>query len=368
MGTGLKIPMLKTTLLFLSLFPLTSFAAFPEVDQIIGQAIQRKTLPGAVTNIGKKEGVLSRAVYGKRDLITKNSLDTIYDLASLTKVVATATSIMILEEQGKLSIKDKVSNYLVEFNSDNKRNITIEDLMLHHSGLPAGTNSVSGENFKAFISRIAGTGLVYKTGAKTVYSDLGFLLLGEIVELASGLTLDQFTQTYIFKPLKMDRTGYFVAPELVSLCAPTIAKRSCIPHDPKSFNFYPENTGHAGVFSTGEDLSRFARMFLNLGTLDGVQVMKKETVVKMTKLTTAERALGWDMLSPYSNPPRGEVFPKGISFGHTGYTGTTMWIDPKSGSYYIFLSNRVLLGEEATAAPFTALRRNVSTAIGKAIY
>lgn len=360
--------MLKTTLLFLSLLPFTLFAAFPEVDQIIGQAIQRKTLPGAVTNIGKKDGVLSRAFYGKRDLITKNNLDTIYDLASLTKVVATATSIMILEEQGKLSIKDKVSNYFPEFNSVTKKDITIEDLLLHHSGLAASTHLVPGENYKSFISRVAGSGLAYKTKTKTVYSDLGFLLLGEIVELASGLTLDQFTQTYIFKPLKMDRTGYFVAPELTSLCAPTIARRACIPHDPKSFKFYPENTGHAGVFSTGEDLSRFARMYLNLGTLDGVQVMKKETVQKMTRLTSDQRALGWDMLSPYSNPPRGEVFPKGISFGHTGYTGTTMWIDPKSGSYYVFLSNRVLLGEEATAAPFTALRRSVGTAIGKAIY
>ena len=240
--------------------------------------------------------------------------------------------------------------------------------MLHHSGLPAGTNPVAGENYPTFISRVARTALAYSTGSKTGYSDLGFILLGEIVEMSSGLTLDQFTQTYIYKPLKMDRTGYFVSKELASLCAPTTSRKPCIPHDPKSFQFYPENTGHAGVFSTGEDLSHFARMYLNLGSLDGVQIMKKETVVKMTTLTSAERALGWDMLSPYSNPPRGEIFPKAISYGHTGYTGTTMWIDPKSGSYYIFLSNRVFLGEEATAAPFTALRRAVSTAIGKAIY
>lgn len=360
--------MFKITLLFLLLLPFTGYTAFPEVDQIIGLAIQKKTLPGAVTVIGNKDAVISRAAFGKRDLILKNNSDTIYDLASLTKVVATATSIMILEEQGKLSIKDKVSDFFPEFKTAAKKMITIEDLLLHHSGLPASTNLVEGENYKSFISRVAGAALAYKTGRKTVYSDLGFLLLGEIVELSSGLTLDQFAQTYIFKPLKMERTGFHVAPELMALCAPTITKRSCLPHDPKSFKYFPENTGHAGVFSTGEDLSRFARMYLNLGSLDGVQIMKKETVIKMTSLTSAERALGWDMLSPYSNPPRGEVFPKAISYGHTGYTGTTMWIDPKSGSYYIFLSNRVLLGEEATAAPFTQLRRDLSTAIGKAIY
>lgn len=361
--------MLKTILLFSLLLPFSLLAGFPEVDQIIGLAIQKKTLPGAVTNIGFKDRVVVRGVYGKRDLTLKNTSDTIYDLASLTKVVATATSIMILEEQGKLSIKDKVSSFFPEFNSLAKKNITIEDLMLHHSGLPASTNLLPGENYASFVSRVARTALAYPTSSKTVYSDLGFILLGEIVEMSSGLTLDQFTQTYIFKPLKMDRTGYFVSPELASLCAPTTrSRKSCIPHDPKSFQYFPENTGHAGVFSTGEDLSKFARMYLNLGTLDGVQIMKKETVVKMTKLTSAERALGWDMLSPYSNPPRGEIFPKGISFGHTGYTGTTMWIDPASGSYYIFLSNRVYLGEEATAAPFTALRKSLSTAIGKAIY
>ncbi len=360
--------MLKNILLAFICFPQIGFGAIPEVDRLIGLAIQKKTLPGAVTAIGTKERVMVRAAYGRRDQQIKNNLDTIYDIASLTKVVATATAIMILEEQGKLSLKDKVALYFPEFNSPLKHEITLEDLMLHHSGLASGMGALATESYQRFISRIAGSNLVYQPKSKTVYSDLGFLLLGRVVELTSGMTLDQFSQTTIFSPLKMSKTGYFVATEFQSACAPTSKRKACLPHDPKAFQFYPNNTGHAGIFSTSEDLSRFARMILNDGTFDGVQVMKKETVKKMTQLTSQERALGWDILSSYSNPPRGSFFPKGISFGHTGYTGTTIWIDPKSESFYIFLSNRVLLGEDVTAGPFTELRRNLSTAIGKAIY
>ncbi len=151
--------------------PFIADAAFPEVDKVIGAAIAQKTLPGAVTNIGTKEKVLTRAVYGKKDLTSKNTLETIYDLASLTKVVGTATSIMILEEQGKLTTSDKMSLYLPEFNTPEKEDLTIEDLMRHRSGFQPGINSIKGESYHDFISRVAGTKLQYRPRTDVVYSD-----------------------------------------------------------------------------------------------------------------------------------------------------------------------------------------------------
>lgn len=361
--------MLKSILILVCLMPFIANAAFPEVDKVIGEAISKKTLPGAVTNIGTKEKVLSRAVYGKKDLTTKNTLETIYDLASLTKVVGTATSIMILEEQGKLSTSDKVSLYIPEFHSADKEDLTIEDLMRHRSGFQPGTNSIKGETYHAFISRVAGTKLQYKPRTDVVYSDLNFILLGDIVQRVSGMSLHEFTHAHIYSPLGMDHTGYFVSEENKSFCAPTLAGRVCVPHDPTAFNYYPNNLGHAGLFSTGEDMGKFARMYLNNGVLDGVRILKTETVLKMTTLPKDQlRGLGWDLLSPYAAPPRGEIYAKGISYGHTGYTGTSLWIDPKSGSYYVLLTNRVYLGEDQTAKPFTALRRAVANAVARFFY
>lgn len=361
--------MLKFILILVCSMSALSYGAFPEVDKVIGLAISAKTLPGAVTNIGTREKVLSRAVYGKKDLTTKNSLDTIYDLASLTKVVGTATSIMILEEQGKLKTTDKMSDHFPEFKTAGKDDLTIEDLMRHRSGFPPGTNSIKGEAYADFISRVASTKLQYKPRTDVEYSDLNFILLGELVQRVSGMSLHEFTHTYIYAPLKMDHTGYFVSEENKSFCAPTMSNRVCVPHDPTAFNYYPNNLGHAGLFSTVEDVGRFARMYLNNGILDGVRILKEETVLKMTTLPKDQlRGLGWDLLSPYANPPRGEVYAKGISYGHTGYTGTTIWIDPKSGSYYVFLSNRVYLGEDATAKPFTALRHAVANAVARYFY
>lgn len=361
--------MLKFLLALILILPSVGFASFQEVDQLIRQAIAEKTLPGAVIHIGTSDSVLSQSALGTKDHISKNSLTTIYDVASLTKVIATATSILILEEQGKLRVSDKVSLYIPEFKSREKKDLTIEDLMRHHAGLASGNRALPVETFDQFISRISSTPLSYKPLTKTVYSDVGFILLGHIVEKVSGMSLNDFTQNYIFIPLRMNKTGYAVTPTDIGLCAPTLKNRMCVPHDPTAFRFYPLSLGHAGIFSTGDDIGRFARMYLNRGMLDGVRILTEESVMKMTVLSENQiRGLGWDLLSPYANPPRGEVFPAGISYGHTGYTGTSLWIDPHSQTYYVLLSNRVFNGEENTAKPFTALRRSVSTAIGKTIY
>lgn len=157
----------------------------------------------------------------------------------------------------------------------------------------------------------------------------------------------------------MNDTGYFVSE----------TNRRCLPHDPKAFDLYPNSLGHAGLFSTARDLSIFAKMYLGNGTLMGTRILSSESIVKMISLEgTQIRGLGWDLLSPFASAPRGEVFPEGFSYGHTGHTGTTLWIDPQSKSYYVFLSNRVYLGASETVKPFTALRRELSTVIGKIIY
>lgn len=353
---------------FITSFTLTA-ASFNNVDLIINQAIKAKTLPGANLIIGKADKILKESSYGKKDAVTSNNSDTIYDVASLTKVIATTPSIMILVDQRKISLSDKVSSYFPSFTGGEKDSVTIEDLLRHEAGLLPGIDVLAGENFDQYIQRISKAALSYRPGTKAVYSDLSFILLGAIVEKVSGETLGSFSNRMIFGPLNMERTFFKVPESLRHFCAPTISGRGCKPHDPKAFALYPDELGHAGVFSTIHDVSRFARMIMNHGELEGVRILQKETVLKMQTLVNGHtRGLGWDILSEYSTAPRGEVFPEGKSFGHTGYTGTTLWIDPQSGFFYAFLSNRVFLGETRTAKPFTALRKKVSTEIGKVIY
>lgn len=335
--------------ILLLLFTSLVFAGdFSGVDRLVEKAMREKTLPGAVLAIGQADEI-SEQSYGV-------SSSTVYDLASLSKVVATATAIMILEEQGKIKITDQVSDYYPEFH----KNISIEDLLRHNAGLPASISVIPGEAYEDFIHRA----LKSKLQNVSVYSDLGFIILGDLVQKISGMSLHEFTQKFIYVPLRMHETTYFA-----DNCAPTTAVPGCLPHDPKSRAHFPHSLGHAGIFSTARDVSRFAQMYLNEGELDGVRILQKKTVRKMTIIGGEQlRGLGWDLLSVYSNPPRGDFFSKGISYGHTGYTGTTLWIDPGTKSFYVFLSNRVYLGEDRTAKPFTELRRALSTEIGRIIY
>lgn len=342
-------------------------AGFPEVDKLVNDAIKRKVTPGAIVTVGNNSGLIGTMVYGKRDLSNPNTIETIYDLASLTKTF-TATSIMILEEDGKLKITDKVSQYLPEFAANGKGEVTLEDLLRHRSGLISGLSPLSGETFEDYIQRVSRLSLSYKPRTQMVYSDLNAILLGVIVQKISGRTLSEFADENIFSKLKMSHTGYEVDERDKHLCAPTLSNRVCVPHDPTAFHFFPKNLGHAGIFSTAEDLSRFVRMYLNEGTLDGVTILKRETVRKMTTLPKGEtRGLGFDLTSPYSNAPRGEIFPAGLSYGHTGYTGTAYWVDIKSQTFYVFLTNRVLLGEQ-NAEQFKELRKGVSTRVARVIY
>lgn len=353
-------------------FSLSSSYAYDwsETRKIINSAIENKTLPGAVLIIGNKTDILFHEAFGTSDLISPNTTRTIYDLASLTKIVATTTSIMILEEQGKLSLSDKVSSLYPEFSGNGKSNITIEQLLRHESGLAAWLKPNASESLESFMQRFLSIPLAYTPGSKFLYSDLGFILLGQIVEKVSGLSILEFAKKNIFGPLEMESTFYQIPFELNDLCAPTIKNRvKCLPHDPISYTLLPRELGHAGLFSTAENLSHLIQTYLNLGIYKNTRLLKEETVKKMIQLPPNKiHGLGFDMLSQYTTAPRGSIFPKGTSYGHTGYTGTSFWIDPVSGSFLIFLTNRVLSGDEQTAKNFFVLRSDVSTEIGKQFY
>lgn len=346
--------------LFLFILATPIFARdFSPVDKIVNDAIKEKTLPGGVLLIGQGDKVLYEKAY-------QSSFDTLYDVASLTKL-STAIAIMMLKEDGKLKLSDKLSKFYPEFKMAGKENISIEEVLRHQAGLAASVEVKSGESYDAFMKRTLSLPLAYKPKSKTVYSDVGFIILGNLVEKISHVNLGKFTKVRIFFPLRMKKTSYQVSGEFKKYCAPTNpGKTPCIPHDPKAENQYPKQLGHAGVFSTLEDMKHLALMFLGKGQYNSTRVLSEESIKEMISLPKSEiRGLGVDLLSPYARAPRGEVFPKGISFGHTGFTGTTLWIDPKGNSFYVFLSNRVYLGEDKTGKPFTHFRYNLSTQIGK---
>jgi CubicO group peptidase (beta-lactamase class C family) len=355
----------------LSFFSAPALAQLQRAESHLLRATAARTLPGGVLMVGSKDGSqhLSLSVGTVSGKHTPQPEATLYDLASLTKVVVTATSIMLLEEQGLLSLKSRIQDFYPDFNRGISSPASIEDLLRHKAGLPAGIPVGGSEDYSSYLARLVSAPLSYAPGSKTVYSDVGFIILGDLVTKLSGMSLGDFAQLHIFRPLQM-RSSYFDVPRADQpRCAPTGPGPLCRPHDPKARRLYPSQLGHAGLFSTAQDLWRFVLMLQNGGAWKGVRVLQESSVRKMVELAPGElRGLGWDLLSPLAAAPRGEVFPAGISFGHTGYTGTTIWIDPQSGGHMIFLSNRVLLGDTQTARPFIQLRRDLANAVGQYFY
>jgi CubicO group peptidase (beta-lactamase class C family) len=348
-------------------------ASWQPIDDAVKAAIGRGELPGAVVMVVCRGDVVFHKAYGQRSKQPEPTLmteDTVFDLASLTKPIATATAIMLLLEDGKLRVQDPVSQYLPAFTRKETEGITLEHLLVHTSGLIAdnaledyqGNPEQSWKNILSLNPRFA-------PGSKFVYSDVGYMLLGKVVEQVSGMPLDQFTARRIFTPLGMSDTGYRPQGDRKKRCAPTDRRDGAwIPgevHDPRSYRLGGV-AGHAGLFSTAADMAVYARMLLDDGRHQGKGFLKPETVRLMTtprKVPTDKgpglRTYGWDMDTSYS-ANRGAGFPKGVSFGHTGFTGTSIWLDPQSRSAVIFLSNRLhpdgkgnvtkLRGEVATIA------------------
>jgi uncharacterized protein YbbC (DUF1343 family)/CubicO group peptidase (beta-lactamase class C family) len=324
-------------------------AKLGQVDAALREGIDQGLLPGAVVLVVRQGKVAFRKAYGLRSKQPGEvamTADTVFDLASLTKPVATATSVMLLLQQGKLAISDPVAKHLPDFGRNGKDRITVEQLLLHTSGLIAD-NPVADyqEARKKALERIAALHPVAEPGRRFTYSDVNFIVLGELVHKLGGEPLDVFARKHIYEPLGMKETTFRPGAALAERAAPTERRegrwmRGEV-HDPRAY-LLGGVAGHAGLFSTAADLAVFAQMILNGGSYGGRRVLKPETVRLMTTprpVPGGLRALGWDVQTSFSSN-RGDGFPVG-SFGHTGFTGTSIWIDPSSQTAVIFLSNRV---------------------------
>jgi len=326
------------------------------IDDAILQAITDARTPGAIFRM-ERNGAVYQKVYGSRTVVPvveAMTADTIFDAASLTKVVATTTAVMKLTEAGKIDTEAALSRYIPEFTGSGKEAITIRQLLTHSSGLRAGLSPAGDWKGAGAALKVAcAEPLSNPPGTAYRYSDINFILLGLLVERVSGMPLNDYCAREIFGPLKMSDTTYrpfdpetLPLPKDTARIAPTETLADGrvlrgIVHDPTARRMGGV-AGHAGLFTTVEDLGRFSRMLLAGGELDGVRILQPETVERMTTVQSPpglpRRGFGWDIDSPYAGP-RGEIFPIG-SYGHTGWTGTRLWIDPFSKTSVIFLSNR----------------------------
>lgn len=365
-GSGL----LCCNLLYSQTAPARIFRGGPALDAAIDKAIRENKLPGAVVLVGHAGHVVYRRAYGYRALVPRRepmSAATIFDIASLTKIVATTSALMKLYEEGKVRIDDPVTNYLPEFQGGSSA-ITIRDLMTHFSGLrpdldlePPWSGYETGIR-KALIDKPANP-----PETKFVYSDINFILLGEIVHRLSGLPENQYVKQILFDPLGMKDTGYLPSIALRPRIAPTEMQKDGkvlrgIVHDPTA-RYMGGVAGHAGVFSTADDLAKFCQMILDGG--DGLfapATIRTFTTSHSPPNQPILRGLGWDIDSPYSRP-RGELFPLS-SFGHTGFTGTSIWLDPASDTYVILLANSVHPHQRKAITP---LREEVATIVARAV-
>lgn len=367
------------------------------IDEAVAESIKRKEMPGAVVLVGRKGRIVYRKAFGNRSVEPTTepmTVDTIFDLASLTKVVATATSVMMLVEQGKVRLGDAVSRYIPEFAQAGKERVTVEQLLTHRAGFIADNSIHDYEHgTQEAMRRIYELKPEYEPGTRFLYSDVGYIVAAEIVRRVSGKTLDQFAKENIFAPLAMSATAYYpflfdAANPDTSYAAGNGNKESKIigeakvsravlqstylkpdakealriaptekragrkgdenifmrgeVHDPRSY-LLGGVAGHAGLFSIADDLAVFCQMILNGGSLGGVRILSPYSVERMTQPRGVPvnelRGIGWDVGTSFSTN-RGDLFPAG-TFGHTGFTGTSMWIDPASETFVVFLSNRV---------------------------
>ena len=341
------------------------------VDSIIGQAIADHNIPGAVLVVGHDGKVIYRKAYGERSLEPKRepmTLDTIFDLASLTKVVATTTAVMQLMEQGKVRMNDPVAKYIPEFAQNGKDDITVRQLMTHYSGLAPDLDLATPWEGKQTAFQLAEVMPPEQTpGSSFVYSDINFIMLGALVERVSGESLDVYAEKHIFTPLKMTHSRFDPPASWRAKIAPTQYDENehmlrGVVHDPTARRMGGV-AGHAGLFSTGDDLAKFAQALLNGG--DGILstlAVEKMTQPEQPPSAPVLRGFGWDIDSPFSSN-RGDFFPIG-SYGHTGFTGTAIWIDPTTKSYIILLTNAVHPRGKGNAI---SLRSKVATEIAAAL-
>jgi uncharacterized protein YbbC (DUF1343 family)/CubicO group peptidase (beta-lactamase class C family) len=345
---------------------------FAPLDELLKDAIASGNAPGAVLLVAHNGLVAYRKAYGTRTVganAEPMTADTIFDLASLTKVIATTTCVMRLEQLGQIKLNDPVAKYIPDFAQNGKEDVTIRMLLTHYSGLPADIDLKQPWNgVDEGYARANASKLVNPPGSTFLYSDVGFVVLGELVQKVSGMPLDQYAQQNVFGPLGMASTRFNPPPTWVPRIAPTQRDehtgqvlRGTV-HDPTARQMGGV-AGDAGLFSNADDVAKFAQAILSGGApiLNSLIVEKMTTPQQPANMPNV-RGLGWDIDSPYSSN-RGELLPVG-SFGHTGFTGTSLWIDPTTDTYVILLTNATMLKD----GNVIALRTEIATAVAAALH
>ena len=340
------------------------------LDSVIQTSIQNHEMPGAVLLVGHEGQVIYRKAFGNRSLDPKvepMTVDTIFDMASLTKVIATTTAVMQLEEQGRIRMNDPVVKYIPEFGQNGKGDIAVRDLLTHYSGLAPDIDLTP-----AFASRDTALSMAFAEmpiappETQFIYSDTNFIVLAALVERITGMPLDAYCLQNIFTPLGMSHTRFLPPSDWLSHIAPTQyddrnQMLRGVVHDPRARRMGGV-AGHAGLFSTADDLAKFAQALLDGSSVLSLPAIRKMTSPEQPSNLPAIRGFGWDIDSPFSSN-RGEFLPIG-SFGHTGFTGTSIWIDPTSRTYVILLTNAVHPRGQGTVI---SVRSKVATAVAAAI-
>ncbi len=362
-----------------------SSAQLALIDGLIADAVARKDFPGAVVLVARKGKVVYRKAFGLSQTVPEPrplTADMIFDQASVTKPVATATSVMLLVERGRLRLWDKVKTYVPSFSTwYGEKGIAGEDarlfhLLTHTSGLPPYTDAKeAAQKLGDPCSTADLAGLIADipkerpVGTAFVYSCLNYITLAHIVQVVSGRTVAEFAEENVFKPLGLTRTFFRPPAELTEACVPTevLDGRPLrgVVHDPLA-RLQGGVSGNAGLFSTADDLAVFAQMLLGKGALGGARILAPLTVERMTEIFPMcgefGRGLGWDLETDYSTSG-GDLFgPR--SYGHTGYTGTSIWIDPGTGTSVVFLTNRVHPDDKGDVI---ALRSKVANVVAAAV-
>ena len=347
-----------------------SSSRFQALDSVIEKSIHEGQTPGAVLLVWHDGKVVYRKAFGNRALEPRRepmTVDTIFDVASLTKVIATTTAVMQLVARGEVRLNDPVMKYIPEFGQSGKEDITVRQLLIHHSGLKEDLDLAAPWEGRESAFRMAHEEkLIFPPGSKFLYSDINFISLGEIVERVSGSTIDKYCAAHIFSPLKMTHTAFLPPRGWLPKIAPTQYDEHermlrGVVHDPSARRMGGV-AGHAGLFSTADDLSKFAQALLNGSAILPPQIVTKMTTPQQPPTSTVLRGLGWDIDSPFSSN-RGDLLPVG-SYGHTGFTGTSLWIDPTTRTFIILLTNSV---HPRGKGNVISLRSKIATAVSAAL-
>ena len=347
----------------------TQSARLGVLDRIVQQAILDERIPGAVILVGHDGVVIYRKAFGERALDPQReamTLDTIFDVASLTKVVATTTAVMQLVEKGQIRLNEPVAKYIPHFAENGKEDITVRELLTHYSGLPEDLDLTQPwEGWETAVRMAYDEKPIYPPGSRFLYSDINFIVLGALVERVSEMSLDAYCQKNIFAPLKMTHTRFLPPASWVPKIAPTQYDEHDkmlrgVVHDPTARRMSGV-AGHAGVFSTADDLAIFAEALLNGSSVLSPLMVEKMSTPQQPPTAPVLRGFGWDIDSPFSSN-RGDLLPVG-SFGHTGFTGTSLWIDPTTRTFIIVLTNAV----HPRGGSAVALRSKIATAVAAAL-